>query len=189
MSLDEIEQAIERVQQKDRASFARIVEHFQLRLRVFVASIVASREMVDEIVQTTFVFAYQNIARYEPGTNFYAWLRAIARNYALEELRRETREQKKREQYFEHVISSEILRDEEDGADQYDRAEALGRCVEGVGDEARALLERRYTKQESVQSIAQALGRTVSAVKVGLFRIREALRECIEHRLVQEVQP
>ena len=188
MTMEDIEQAIERVQKKDRAGFARIVEHFQLRLRVFVASIVASREMVDEIVQTTFVFAYQNIARYEVGTNFYGWLRAIARNYALEELRRETREQKKRELYFEHIISTEILQEEE-SAEAGDRAEALRLCVEGAGEEARSLLERRYTRQEPVQEIAQTLGRTVSAVKVGLFRIRESLRQCIEHRLVQEVLP
>ncbi len=177
---DEIEEAIARVQRKDRAAFTKIVECYQLRLRVFASSIVASREMVDEIVQTTFVFAYKNIDRYTLGTNFYAWLRSICRNYALEELRREVREQKKRAQYFECVVGQETLVAETREAE--DRTAFLWTCMEKLGENARTLMDRRYTREEPIRAIAKKLGRSASAVKVALFRIREQLRECIEQQ-------
>ncbi len=181
---DEIEEAIARVQRKDRAAFSILVERYQLRLRVFASSIVASRAMVDEIVQTTFVFAYRNIGRYEPGTNFYGWLRAICRNFALEELRREVREHKKRAQYFEFVAGAETLEAESRATE--DRTEHLRNCVARLGEKARTLMERRYTRDEPIRSIAATLNRSASAVKVALFRIREQLRECVEEQLRAE---
>ena len=181
---DKIEDAIARVKRRDRAAFSILVEQYQLRLRVFAASIVASREMVDEIVQTTFLFAYRNIDRYEPGTNFYGWLRAICRNFALEELRREVREQKKRAQYLDFLAGQEVL--ESESRAKEDRTVFLRDCLARLGENARALMERRYAREEPIRTIASKLNRSTSAIKVALFRVREQLRECVEERLQTE---
>jgi len=61
-----------------REAFSGLVERHQAAVSRFVARYVG-RDGADEIVQETFLRAYQQIRRFEPGTNFAAWLFTIAR--------------------------------------------------------------------------------------------------------------
>ena len=64
-----------------------------------------------------------------------------------------------------------------------DHVLALRECVAILSEKARAVLNMRYEKNESIRQIAETLGRSVTAVKVHLFTIRKALRECVERKL------
>ena len=63
----------------DREAFADLVRRHQPALSRFVARYLRSREDQDEVVQETFLRAWHQIARYQLGTNFVAWVMTIAR--------------------------------------------------------------------------------------------------------------
>ena len=63
----------------DRDSFAELVRRHQPGVSRFVTRYLRSREDNDEVVQETFLRAWQQIARFKPDTNFAAWVMTIAR--------------------------------------------------------------------------------------------------------------
>jgi len=59
-------------------------------------------------------------------------------------------------------------------------AQALERCLGKLSAGDRALVAARYERGLRVTAIAQRLRRNVATVRVRLFRIRQALRRCVE---------
>ena len=53
----------------------------------------------------------------------------------------------------------------------------------------RELLSAYFVKGETLQEIATATGRGLSALKVAMMRLRGSLRRCIESQLGKEASP
>jgi RNA polymerase sigma-70 factor (ECF subfamily) len=67
-----------------------------------------------------------------------------------------------------------------------DMKDALNHCIGKVSGEGQRALLLRYEKGFELKQIADQLGKSASAVSVLLFRVRSALRECIDRRLSAE---
>jgi RNA polymerase sigma-70 factor, ECF subfamily len=61
-------------------------------LRAFAFSLCGTFERADDLVQETLLKAWQNVDRFEEGTNLRAWLFTILRNTYFSELRKRRRE-------------------------------------------------------------------------------------------------
>src|SRR6187549_2389034 len=71
----------------DRDAFAELVRLHQPGVSRFVARYLRSRDDGDEVVQETFLRAWQQIGRFQPGTNFAAWVMTIARFLCMARLK------------------------------------------------------------------------------------------------------
>ena len=178
----EIEQHIASARKGDTAAYGHVVEEFQAPLRAFLAAYCPDRDQINEIAQKAFVWAYEHLQEYEPGTRFQAWLKSIARNHLLAELEVQKREAEGKRKYLQHIqiLHSRSSLEAAGGTEAPDLAAALRRCIDDLPDHARSLIRSRYEGERSVESIARELGRKSGAVKVTLFRIRQALRRCME---------
>ena len=78
---------VEQVLAGDREAFRGIVESCESKVRLVLAAMLPESSNVDDLTQETFVTAFRKLPQYEPGTNFPAWIKAIARNLALNERR------------------------------------------------------------------------------------------------------
>ena len=73
-----------------------------------------------------------------------------------------------------------ISADSEEAARDYDgRRERLELCLRRLGSEERSLLSSHYLEGRSLASLAESTGRTRSALKMRLLRLRIQLVECI----------
>ena len=61
-------------------------------LRAFAVSLCGRMDRADDLVQETLLKAWQNIDRFEEGTNLRAWLFTILRNTYFSEMRKSRRE-------------------------------------------------------------------------------------------------
>jgi RNA polymerase sigma-70 factor, ECF subfamily len=61
-------------------------------LRAFAFSLCSSLDRADDLVQETLLKAWQNLDKFEAGTNLRAWLFTILRNNYFSELRKRRRE-------------------------------------------------------------------------------------------------
>ena len=59
-------------------------------------------------------------------------------------------------------------------------AEALEDCMKRVPQRSRRLLELRYMNDLRYEQMADALGASVTSIKVAMHRIRAGLRTCME---------
>jgi len=179
----EIHLAIERVRDGNVDDYRTVVAAYHQRLRAALAGLCPPGVDANEIAHLSFIEAYRNLARFESGTNFFAWLCAIARCRLLAETKRVQRQARNEQNYLDHLITERLISLTEGASDlQGDRLRLIEDCVAQLKPEARAILDQRYAQRISVESIARALGRSASAVSVQLFALRQKLRACIERK-------
>lgn len=66
---------------------------------------------------------------------------------------------------------------------------ALESCLERLPPKQRQLVEQRYSSGVTVSGLATQSGREVNAVSATLYRIRQALAECIQKKLTAGESP
>ncbi len=177
-----LEELLRRVRDGDRDAYGDVVRLHQDMLLAYAAFRVPDPVLVDEVVQQTFIRAYEQLDGFRPGQDFGTWLRAICKFMILAELKRLSRERRNRESYREALragLLDEALAAAESSPDS-DALSALRRCLEKLQETSRALVVSRYQKALKVDEIARELGQSAAWVATTLFRIRGILRACVE---------
>lgn len=181
----DLDVAIDRVQRGQREPFRHVVDLTLPMVRAYVVSRSLPGIDVDDVVQRTFVEAYQNLGSYTVGTNFRAWVVTIARYQLLMETSRLRRQADYHSRYVPHALADQLERQLGESADGEPdrRLEQLRHCVDRLPEASQAMLRSRYGQNASLDQIAAAADRTNGAVRKQLCLIRRQLRECITRRL------
>lgn len=149
-------------------------------LRGMLWALVPDRHRLDDVVQETFLTVTLKAADFQEGTNFRAWLFAIARFKVKHSLRERT---------LEHALADDVIQmliSEAPEMEHFDdRLVHLRNCIGKMGLQPRKMLHLRYEHGLSIADVADRLGRQVESIKVMLSRVRKSLRECIELRQLQ----
>jgi RNA polymerase sigma-70 factor (ECF subfamily) len=184
---DGLEEAIRRVQAGDAEAFASVLRAFEWLVRGWVAAKCPPGGDVDDVAQRTFIEAFKNIGRYEPGTNFKAWLLTIARYQVMAECTRLRRLADYHERYVPHALALELeLRVMTPAPQAERRLELLRQCIAQLGATSRELLRLRYDGEHAIEEIARQLGRSPGAIKKHFFQIRRKLHDCVAASLPAE---
>jgi RNA polymerase sigma-70 factor (ECF subfamily) len=176
------DELVRRVRAGDRQSFALIVRRYQDQVWKVAAAMLDDRVTAENMVQQTFLNAYQHMDQYQLGRDLGAWLKAIARNLVREEMRKRSRESDVMVHY--HAYMTTLLEDDT-GVEQREASEerAMATCRGELAPAAARALTLYYDEGRSTEDVARALGRTVAATRLLVFRARLALRRCVEQRL------
>src|SRR5579871_2137301 len=83
-----LDRIIEAVVGGDRESYRQVILRCEAMVRMILAAILPDPGGVDDVAQEVFVTAFGKLNQYQPGTDFELWLKAIARNLALNERKR-----------------------------------------------------------------------------------------------------
>jgi len=181
--LHEADRIVEEVLAGDNEAFAGLVRLFQESVWRIAATILRDRDATENLVQQVFVDAYLHLDQYEPGTDFGAWIRTVARNRLRKELRSAAREDRRLALFRERLAAR--LRSEAGG--QHDDSDvyvaALRSCRQLLPPRDAALLKMRYESGMSFEAIAARQGQTPEAVQRMISRIRFRLRDCIQTKL------
>lgn len=167
----------------DLDRFAAIVAACEPKVRATLAAMLPDPEVVPDLTQEVFVTAHEKLATYRLGTNFIAWIRAIARNTAQNERRRWYRRQDLQQRY-QAEAEEHIAQQVEEWVDSLPEEvlESLRSCVGELGGRTRDLVDGFYFQGHSLQRLADALKLTAGAAKVALHRARAAIGKCIDHK-------
>jgi RNA polymerase sigma-70 factor (ECF subfamily) len=89
---NELERAIVGLQKGDVNQLAIIYKLTSRGIFTFVLPIVKAYDLAEDVLQSTYVRAYESITSYRPGTNPRNWLLTIAKNLAFNEIKKRNRE-------------------------------------------------------------------------------------------------
>lgn len=184
MDSSELDQLAVAAQGGDREAFRLIFLETQRGLRLNIAAHAASREQVEEILQSTYVAAFEHLAQYRPTQTLRAWLAAIARNQLVDRWRETRRFASLSGAALDELLATELvdeLDDEEAAAAARRMTERLAQCLERLPGNARAMIDRRYREGLPLAELARRFRRSTEAIGVALFRIRQGLRRCLEN--------
>jgi RNA polymerase sigma-70 factor (ECF subfamily) len=156
----------------------------QDRLFAYILTLVPHRDLARDILQETNLVLWRRRAEFVAGTSFSAWASKVAFFQVLAYRRDRGRDR--------HVFFSEkvlaLLADEvqEDLDSLADRRGALQKCLGKLTERQRWLIAQRYSSENSIQVIAEITGQTASAVATAVYRVRNALRNCVTRTLATE---
>jgi RNA polymerase sigma-70 factor, ECF subfamily len=167
----------------DLARFEDVVKVCEPRVRAVLAAMTPDGNAVPDLTQEVFVIAYQRLAKYQTGTNFLAWVTAIARNVAQNERRRWYRRQDLQQRYQADTEQriADPLQQFVDGLPE-EVLESLRACVNGLGGRTRSLVDGYYFEGRPLQRLADALQLSATAAKVALHRARQAVGKCLRQK-------
>jgi RNA polymerase sigma-70 factor (ECF subfamily) len=166
--------ALELFRQGDLDAFEALFRRHQRAVYGWVLGIVRNAADAEELTVESFWRIYQARARFDPARSFEAWARRIATNAALDRLR-----QRRPESELKTEIAAADGGDPAVAAEIRLRTAAAFRrlppklCMAAT----LAVVEERPHKE-----IAAALGITVAAVKVRVFRALRLLRRDLERQ-------
>ena len=171
---------VRRVLDGESSAYALLVERHQQHVRRTVCSLIEP-SAIEALVQQTFINAHQSLGRYKQGQSFAGWLSGIAKNLLKMELRRRIREQRHLRAYHQHLLDGMETQAVEDEIDHLH--EALEQCLQGLAPTAAQLVQLRYAEGLSVGEVSSMLNRSSLATRQMLFRVRSALRQCLERKV------
>ena len=157
--------------QGDELALRELIERYAQPIFSFVRRLVGDRALAEDIAQEVFVRAWRQLRSFRTKENFKPWLFAIARNAAIDALR------KKRTLVFSDVNVpddnesdfAETLSDPAPLPDELFANRELGKLLEtaliSLSPDARAVLLLHYTEGLTFEEIAVALGKPMNTVK------------------------
>lgn len=181
MTPSELDVLAIKAQAGDRDAFRDIVLATQRELAISVAAHSASRELVEEVLQQTFVTAFEKLSQYRPECTLRPWLRTIARNHLFAHWRERRRVSEVDGDLLETLIADDGLDGMEHHDERHEQESArLAACLERLPGRARTMLERRYCEEQPLALLAQQFKRSAATLSVTLFRLRQQLKRCVE---------
>lgn len=172
--------------QGDRDALAVLMERHYRRIYRVALSYLRDPDEALDVVQETFVKAFQNAARWDARAEVGSWLTRIGINQAIDRYRR-VRRRRQSEQPLEDGAADHDGR-WSDGGPSPER-QALGRelgarlagALRGLPERQRAIVVLRHYDEMTLEEIADTLGVSLGTVKSSLHRaihrLRDRLRE------------
>ncbi len=172
----------------DEAAFAELFTRYKKMVASIGGRFFARREQIEEIIQTTFYQAYLALGQYQGGQerSFAAWLKRIAVNSCLDELRRVQRRNEnlvselsaEEETYLMERVQAEW---ETPGIERRTIARDLAeKLLARLQPEDRLALMLLYEDERSVAEISELLGWSISKVKGRAYRARQTLQRVMK---------
>src|ERR1700760_2193827 len=157
---DDLTDLLARISAHDAAAFAALYKQTSAKLYGVVARILTRSDVAADVLQEIYVRIWEKAGEFDPAKGSpLAWMATIARNRALDEVRR---------------VRPLSLEDQPDGfepaAEDVDplgarqRSEGLARlinCLKGLDDEKRAVVLLAYYRGLSREALAKRFGRPV----------------------------
>jgi RNA polymerase sigma-70 factor (ECF subfamily) len=178
------------VQKGDPDAFASLLGRYQNRLYRYLLRWVHDPTAAEDLFQQTWMRVIRHIRSFDPKRNFDAWLFAVARNIAIDYLRRR-RPASLEEPMCEDLSISEFLATGAPGPlDQVlcsEKIELVRRALESQPPVYREILSLRFEEEMKLEDIAEVLSVPLGTVKTRLARALERLRNAFLH--VRQEEP
>lgn len=182
--VDDEQELVARARQGDTASFSTLLRRYEGKIFRLAMNITQNREDAEDVLQESFLKAYEHLDQFLGNSKFYTWIVRIAVNQALMKLRkrRSDRAVSLDEQIDtgEDTIVREIAAWDPDPEQRYSREE-LHTILTSVIDELAPIYRTVFTLRDvdglSTEETAEALDLSVPAVKSRLLRARLQLRD------------
>ncbi len=167
-----------RVAARDREAFSAVYKATSAKLWGIVVRILPRRALAEDVLQDVYVRIWERAGSFDPAkASPITWMATIARNRAIDEVRRRTP--------LSIEDAPEALEVEQEGLSPLDSAQQseelrrLQECLQGLDPERREIVLLAYYNGLSRDELAQRFAHPVATIKTWLHRSLAQLRKCL----------
>jgi RNA polymerase sigma-70 factor, ECF subfamily len=186
------ESDVARLQRGDMDALSALISRYQNRLYRYLLRMVHEPAEAEDLFQQTWLRVAEKIRSFDAHRNFDAWLFTLARNLAIDRLRRirpESLDEPLAEDSGGGAMIDRLTSKEPPPMDRVferERASRLAAALRGLPIVYREVLTLRFEEEMKIEEIAQVVGAPLSTVKSRLRRSLEQMRNCLEARYPRE---
>lgn len=165
----------------DIDAFEEIMTRYEDKLTRYVIYLIRHQTTVEDVVQETFIKAYQNLHNFNPKYKFSSWIYRIAHNEAINAVRK-----------LRFVSDKEIddlpdVYDQKVGEiiDQKLRQKQVRLCLNQLSQKYREVVQLVYLENMKYEEVGQILQIPTSTVGVRLARAKNQLKKICEQKGVK----
>ncbi len=177
-SAEDIAALLQRVARRDRQAFAEVYRATSAKLYGIILRILRRRDIADEVLQEVYVKIWERAGDFKAEkASPIAWMAAIARNRALDELRRRTPVS-----IEDHPELQDVPSDDESGLAgvlRLEDAKQLADCLARLEPDRRQMVVLAYCEGLSRDELASKYGQPVNTIKTWLRRSLALLKGCL----------
>jgi len=175
---------VARAKEGDSEAFNTLVNRYARNIFRLAQNITQNAEDAEDVLQETFMKAYEHLGTFEGQSKFYTWIVRIAVNEALMKLRKRKWDKTvwldEPVQTDDDKVGREIAIWEDDPEQRYSQTELreiLDKAINGLSPAYRSVFILRDMEEFSIEETAKALDLSIPAVKSRLLRARLQLRD------------
>lgn len=165
----------------DENAYKKLVDKYERAIYFHILKMVRDKKQVEDLVQETFVKAFDNLNSYSTNYAFSTWLYRIATNHTIDYLRKK----KLQTLSIDEPVKTKDgdmqmqLPDEDAATDRSlirkQRQQMVQEAIEGLPSKYRKVIQMRHMEEKSYQEIADILDKPLGTIKAHIFRAREML--------------
>ena len=165
---------IEQAKEGDRGAFEELMRSYSGFVYSLAFRMLGRKADAEDVFQETFFRAWTHLRSFRSGGNFTYWIKRIATNLCIDQLKTRKRQHAYENDQVEEVGSWE-------GEQQYgDEQEQVNQLLAQLPVNHRAAVVLFYLEDQSVEEVALTLKQKPATVKVWLFRARQKMKAVLE---------
>jgi RNA polymerase sigma-70 factor, ECF subfamily len=173
-----LEKLMRDVALRDQRAFRTLYDATRAKLYGVILGILGERSAADDILQEIYVKIWDKAADFDPGkASPITWMATIARNRALDEVRRPRLTIDLPDEALERVAGNDPHPlERRQGSEQFRRLMA---CLAALAEERRQMVLLAYYRGWTREALAKRFDRPVPTIKTLLHRSLAQLRGCL----------
>jgi RNA polymerase sigma-70 factor (ECF subfamily) len=169
---------VARVLKGDRQEYALLVEKYKSPIYNLAYRMTGNLGDAEDLTQETFIRAYQYLWRYDTRKKLFSWLYTIAFNLIKNHYK------KNKKSNISEELSAHSLADNSPSPEaKFIKTQEISLGLLRLEYELRALLIMKYQQGLSFEEISEITGKSLSAVKMRIYRGLEKLKELMNEEL------
>jgi RNA polymerase sigma-70 factor (ECF subfamily) len=169
-----------RVAAGDRNAFEQLVLKYQKTVINIAYRYIGNPSVAEELAQDVFVRVFRAAATYKPEARFSTWLFTIVRNVCSNYRTREGKFDHQMDPDSPALLVLHVQESPEEELVKKERQQKVQDAIESLPDTLRLPLILHQFNQMQYEQIAEVLEISLSAVKVRIYRARQALLEILK---------
>lgn len=153
-----------------------MMDTYQSRLYWHIRRLIVQHDLAQDVLQDTFIKAYNNFGQFKQDSKLYTWLYRIATNEALQQLAK-LKKMQKTDEDAEYYMQNLVAQNAEHDAEEIQIL--LQKAIQTLPEKQKLVFNIRYYDELPFEEISNILEMSVSTCKTNYLYAKEKIENYI----------
>lgn len=160
-----------------------MMDAYQRRLYWHIRRLIVDHDLAQDVLQDTFIKAYQNIHQFKSDSKLYTWLYRIATNESLQQLNK-MKKMKKADEDAEYHMQNLVA--DNAGKDAEEIQILLQKAIQALPEKQKLVFNMRYYDDLPYEEISKILDMSVGTLKTNYHYAKEKVEQYVKDNYSEE---